>query len=972
MVMDPDDKQRHKPSPKHTLDEVRKSLEDMVRNEFDDVAPAAHPHHVEGGESASAPDGSTAGATSHAHEPLQSLPRRKPVGIDTEQLLRSLKGLISHELAEAGDATGDTQETGTGNKAEAAPPPLETAPMQKSPAEDVATEKPVTGVPDDDEDLKSVAPEEVEDITLDTISEDDVPEVDLSSEFESEADLLELEAMAEALAEETEPPAPLATEVEAPNAEPETVETAPAVTVEQGTTPTVKPLSSPLPSLRVVDLSDATGPLRAFAVYDPALGAQPDISEPPVTEPPATAGTVGEPALFVSQWLDELSRQPSHSELGLLETEKRTPPPRKPTTPDAEDEQTIDLLAVTAAPKDIGDDVDLMDTGVVDPQYKPKAEKGQTSKSVLPTPPWTDLDTLEIPGGEPYTADVSKMTSQSDADADGDTGAQLALDIPEKIEESAKSEPRFDDTSRVEEEHAPAQGDASVELEPGVNDTTGDGLHTDETEPAEKEKTPLALANDRKSARAEPATESSPGKQAASGVAIEEQETINIPSVDSGGDAAVKAEESATTGDESIEPQAPLDPELDLAGSSVAERSQTSTELSLADGPLLGPSSGPAFEDSTTIDLGEQAPETREELSTPATRESRVPPPAAKEKTPSRTGREERAPPTGGGIIARRRQTPDTTSRAAKDKEALERHKLPHEIKTNKAPSPPKPRTTPLTVSDEPTPAPKLGPAVFKLSDEPPPPSKEARTAPTVPTVKAKVPASPSVAKPSAETKRSVTPPLASKSGPRSDKPPQEIRADKTPPLPKSGPTTFALRDEPTPAPKLGPAVFKLSDEPPPPSKEARTAPTVKEKAPADVGGQRRVGLPGSTHKPITATPKSRGGTPAVEHRAPAPGKGDDIPVLKNAVAPTDRPSAKPTAPLRSKAVEVAKAERPAVKEAPGSRNLAVQVVAKLNTELRKCGERALSPATVDRLQYLLREVLERSSAVVDNSHKKR
>jgi hypothetical protein len=400
----------------------------------------------------------------------------------------------------------------------------------------------------------------------------------------------------------------------------------------------------------------------------------------------------------------------------------------------------------------------------------------------------------------------------------------------------------------------------------------------------------------------------------------------------------------------------------------------------------------------------------------------------------------ERAPTTGGGIIARRRQTPDTASRATKEKPALERDKPPREI-TDKAPSPTKSQPTPLALSDEPTPAPKSGPAVFKLSDEPPPPSKEARMAPTV-KEKAPAPAPSGGAKPIAETKRSVTAPPAPKSGPAafaladeptpapksgpavfklSDEPPppskearmaptvktkaggnvsapspekkpsvashttkkkppvpssdkssQEARADKIPPAPKSGPATFALRDEPTPAPKSGPAVFKLSDEPPPPSKEARMAPTVKEKAPIGVGDQKREGLPGSTHKPTTATPKLRGDTPAVKHRAPAPGKGDDIPVLEDAVAPTGQPSAKPTTPLRSKAVEVPKAEHPAAKEAPGSRNLAVQVVAKLNTELRKCGERALSPATVDRLQYLLREVLERGSAVVDNSHKKR
>jgi hypothetical protein len=34
------DERQHKPSAKHTLEEVRKSLEDLVRNEFVDAGPA--------------------------------------------------------------------------------------------------------------------------------------------------------------------------------------------------------------------------------------------------------------------------------------------------------------------------------------------------------------------------------------------------------------------------------------------------------------------------------------------------------------------------------------------------------------------------------------------------------------------------------------------------------------------------------------------------------------------------------------------------------------------------------------------------------------------------------------------------------------------------------------------------------------------------------------------------------------------
>jgi hypothetical protein len=54
------------------------------------------------------------------------------------------------------------------------------------------------------------------------------------------------------------------------------------------------------------------------------------------------------------------------------------------------------------------------------------------------------------------------------------------------------------------------------------------------------------------------------------------------------------------------------------------------------------------------------------------------------------------------------------------------------------------------------------------------------------------------------------------------------------------------------------------------------------------------------------------------------------------------------------------------------ARNVAVNVIAKLNMELRKCGERALSPVTIDRLQFLLREALEQHTKDVENSRKRR
>ena len=49
-------------------------------------------------------------------------------------------------------------------------------------------------------------------------------------------------------------------------------------------------------------------------------------------------------------------------------------------------------------------------------------------------------------------------------------------------------------------------------------------------------------------------------------------------------------------------------------------------------------------------------------------------------------------------------------------------------------------------------------------------------------------------------------------------------------------------------------------------------------------------------------------------------------------------------------------------------REMAVRVIARLNIELRKCGERGLDPMTINRLQYLLQEELEQRTPKVDNS----
>jgi hypothetical protein len=96
-----------------------------------------------------------------------------------------------------------------------------------------------------------------------------------------------------------------------------------------------------------------------------------------------------------------------------------------------------------------------------------------------------------------------------------------------------------------------------------------------------------------------------------------------------------------------------------------------------------------------------------------------------------------------------------------------------------------------------------------------------------------------------------------------------------------------------------------------------------------------------------------------VEEITPAPApepeiRADDIPVLQDVALPP--PESTPPAPA------AASAPLTSLPLPEHARQVAVQVIARLNVELRKIGERGLDPKTVDRLQYLLREVLEKTN----------
>jgi hypothetical protein len=158
--------------------------------------------------------------------------------------------------------------------------------------------------------------------------------------------------------------------------------------------------------------------------------------------------------------------------------------------------------------------------------------------------------------------------------------------------------------------------------------------------------------------------------------------------------------------------------------------------------------------------------------------------------------------------------------------------------------------------------------------------------------------------------------------------------------------------------------------------------------------GGKRVATPGRESPRVIGSPLSapKLDAPAktLEPGQPKPKakleqRKENIPVLNKIV---DRPAQpkkpkKKAAPLAAPKVTSPGASRrkqskhKAPERSPATakteaRNVAVNVIAKLNMELRKCGERALSPVTIDRLQFLLREALEQHAKEVENGRKRR
>lgn len=108
--------------------------------------------------------------------------------------------------------------------------------------------------------------------------------------------------------------------------------------------------------------------------------------------------------------------------------------------------------------------------------------------------------------------------------------------------------------------------------------------------------------------------------------------------------------------------------------------------------------------------------------------------------------------------------------------------------------------------------------------------------------------------------------------------------------------------------------------------------------------------------KPIEAAAPE----PPATASAPAP---DDIPVLRDAVfVPPTAPPPPPETPALPLQTEIP------LPSPDNAREIAIQVAARLNVELKKSGRRGLSSEAILRLTQLLRDALAQAAANVDNT----
>jgi hypothetical protein len=872
MATETNDKYPHKPSAKHTLEEVRKSLEDLVRNEFDDVEPAPQP--VQGTEADATP---ATPENDKARRSLSNLPRRKPAGLDTTQLLRSLKGLISDELS-AGDAAparsyrGDedtvvepddepvsTASAGQESLADQdAFSEINTRTMQAAPAPAVPASEPEASEAVAARRRENETADEGEEMTLEVAP---VPEQALAPDADSEepveSPLEALEKVTETLGEAS-PTSSIPTE----GGERAPASLAPEKTARDTSGPTRDPTPEPwsqLPLLKVVDLPETAGAQRAFTVQDPvfagapgrdALSGKGQLSEA-VPVPQA-------PPMFISQWLDEdPARQATDPGLGLFaeETDAAMEPPSAPATPTREEVPTGDQEEpAPVAGADTGAQLTGIDEETADTEPTRESSADQAGRD--------EMDMLEIPGGDDVvdedTAEAEIILPAADIDDTEAKAIELTLEAPEETPmpneiPNADADEQADIDLSAESVDEP---DTAIDRPAGREPTREkpSSLNTEQEAGPTTSATPRAPEVGRRDVKREHRTT----------LGQADNSFMKMTAIDFNAEPSPAEEESSGTTSES--PAPPFDSEPDLA----VQAGESDVELPPPDEP-------------------------KETVETPPS-----PPLSLVEES-----------------------SPNLHSKHLKAKETVET-----------SPSPPS------------SPAQESSPAArSKVADEKTVASKRPRADSAQPRIKTQP--------------RTEQPSVKSKSGKleltlEPDEPAGQDAAQQTQPasgVPEWYRRPFKFEQV---APVTPPAPRTKA-----PSKETRTKPKsaafgAPDKIPvldAVVTGRER---------PKTKPPAVKPGRERPKAKAPA-------------VVPAREPPKAKTVMTGSPAKATPLAEQKAGRrDSAAARSLAIQIVAKLNMELRKCGERALSPAIVDRLQYLLREALAQGGSDVDNRKNKK
>ncbi|MFQ6022044.1 MAG: hypothetical protein ACE5NW_04930 [Acidiferrobacterales bacterium] len=898
------DKQKHKPSPKHTLEEVRKSLEDLVRNQLDDAA--ADTDQVDAPE----PDqpANQAASTPTGSVPLRSRHRRhrpETAGLDTDQVLTSLKDLLGSELGDVQDdqataapGAGEVSPLGyTADEPElpfpeglAEAPSDTTAEILETADRDDATHALTTDkkemdsapmLPDSGE-TDSAGAASVDDIEVGALEAQAAPEIDAS---------VDISATVDADAHGATPGAPAwptaadsgAPEMSADEAmgDESTIDESPALPEDRA------PPGDEAEEITLVEApaADLDTPPPSTSIGDMDGGASEALElEGPVATPPAAGDEVK------SSESSEDTPSPAATRNGALPLHTRAATAIEPTGTKAPDSETP-IASATEAHHEEPSQPELP-ASAAPPEIIAISSPASVQQAFIFEDP--------VLTATWHTSQIQVASEHSDMTERDETARAAASEAPESDGPEAARQP--DDSELVlEEGEADAEAAVASSLEP--------------EEPASIEVT-APLVDD---------------ASAAGGIEVSESVSSDLNPVD----------DESIAGDDSFEYTEDVTATLNsMDALEIPGGEQLSAELTK---PKPTPASDATPEDALVVEPSTEPTEITESLE---------PDELAKPKpTPASD-----ATPEDALVV-------EPSSEPSEITESLELEE----------PVTPAPANEPERPAGQ---TPDLG---AQTSDTDSDTGEETHIA----------------AAPSGSTAKKVLTAVVDAQDESLNIPSVDFNDD------------LSVGDEDSDAREPSVSMDEQSRKPEPAS--AENVLLVKPGEPEQTVDSEFVELgdpiaktgkpaktPGATlEDSIRARAQSTKSASArfgqdrkTEHtgRARKSAVGS-IPVLRDVVAQpqfeptTEQQKKRPVSPTGDKAADKRALEKKAVrlksnkprKAARGvARNMAVQVIAKLNMELRKCGERALSPAIIDRLQLLLREALEQQTANRDNNRNKK